>query len=725
MTIVWAFLWLASSLVLIGLLAQPISMSTHLAVGLVAIAAIAVIKMFKPMGLWRSIFLAFGTAVVLRYVYWRTTSSLPPVEPLANFIPGIILYVAEIYSVGILAISLFVVSDPLKRPPAPRLSDDELPTVDVFIPTYNEDKALLAMTVAAARGMDYPDGKLTIYLLDDGGTDQKCNSINRFEAEAATERRAELTALATGLGAKYLTRARNEHAKAGNLNAALAVTNGDLVAVFDADHAPTSDFLTETVGFFNREPKLFLVQTPHFFINPDPVEYNLNTFNRTASENDQFYGMVQRGLDKWNASFFCGSAAVLRRKALQESNGFSGLSITEDCETALELHSRGWTSVYVEKPLVAGLQPDTYTSFIGQRSRWAQGMMQVMILKNPMLKRGLSFPQRICYMSSLIYWLFPFSRLVFLFSPLLYLFFGLQIFDTSGNEFFAYTMVYIIINLLMQNALYGKFRWPWMSEIYEYLQSVYLGRAVLSVIASPRRPVFKVTDKGQTTAQDQISSLGWPFYGIFALLVAGVVATVWRVVTEPLSNDVTLVVGGWNLFNLLLAGSALGVVAERRNLRQAPRVDVSRPGDLIIGDTTVPVMIEDGSMSGVRLMVKRGGVGTIVSGTHCALRFTPSKPLPSDRMPIIVRDVGVMTNGDIQLGCSSDPTEPVHDRLLADLVFSDSARWQALLIKRRVEVGVIRGTLFVIITSAVHAIRGISYIYRTRASRRAQRRRVA
>jgi cellulose synthase/poly-beta-1,6-N-acetylglucosamine synthase-like glycosyltransferase len=67
-----------------------------------------------------------------------------------------------------------------------------------------------------------------------------------------------------------------------------------------------------------------------------------------------FYGIIQRGLDKWNASFFCGSAAVLRRKALNEAGGFSGLSITEDCETALELHSRGWNSVYVDKPLIAG-----------------------------------------------------------------------------------------------------------------------------------------------------------------------------------------------------------------------------------------------------------------------------------------------------------------------------------------------------------------------------------
>ena len=147
--------------------------------------------------------------------------------------------------------------------------------------------------------------------------------------------------------------------------------------MFDADHAPARDFLLETVGYFDEEPRLFLVQTPHFFLNPDPVERNLDTFEKMPSENEMFYGIIQRGLDKWDASFFCGSAAVLRRAALAETNGFSGVSITEDCETALALHARGWKSVYVDKPLIAGLQPATFASFIGQRSRWAQGMMQI------------------------------------------------------------------------------------------------------------------------------------------------------------------------------------------------------------------------------------------------------------------------------------------------------------------------------------------------------------
>lgn len=240
---------------------------------------------------------------------------------------------------------------------------------------------------------------------------------NPVLAREAKERRVELQDLCASLGVNYLTRARNEHAKAGNLNNGLEHSTGDLVAVFDADHAPARSFLEETVGYFNTDKNLFLVQTPHFFINPDPLERNLGTFQTMPSENEMFYGVIQRGLDKWNAAFFCGSAALLKRDALQETNGFSGLSITEDCETALELHSRGWRSVYVDKPLIAGLQPESFASFIGQRSRWAQGMMQILRYRFPPFKRGLRLSQRLCYTSSTLFWLFPFTRFCFLVSP--------------------------------------------------------------------------------------------------------------------------------------------------------------------------------------------------------------------------------------------------------------------------------------------------------------------
>jgi cellulose synthase (UDP-forming) len=451
-------LWAVAAILIVSLVALPISLQAHLVAGLTVVACMIIIKFFRAQGIWRQIALALGTAIVLRYVFWRTTSTIPPITEVANFIPGFLLYLAEMYSVMMLFLSLFVVSSPMPSRKAPQIDPHNLPTVDVFVPSYNEGADLLATTLAAAKAMTYPADKLTIWLLDDGGTDEKCSSQNALAALQARERRAELQALCAALDVRYLTRARNLHAKAGNLNNGLEHSTSDLVAVFDADHAPARNFLTETVGYFTADKNLFLVQTPHFFINPDPLERNLGTFQTMPSENEMFYGVIQRGLDKWDASFFCGSAAVLRREALQETNGFSGVSITEDCETALELHSRGWKSAYVDKPLIAGLQPDSFASFIGQRSRWAQGMMQILRYKFPPFKRGLRLSQRLCYMSSSMFWLFPFSRFCFLVSPLCYLFFSLEIFTASGGEFFAYTFTYMMVNFMMQNYLYGRHR---------------------------------------------------------------------------------------------------------------------------------------------------------------------------------------------------------------------------------------------------------------------------
>ncbi len=198
-----------------------------------------------------------------------------------------------------------------------------------------------------------------------------------------------------------------------------------------------------------------------------------------------FYGLVQKGLDKWNAAFFCGSAAVLRRAALEQVGGFHGSSITEDAESALELHARGWNSLYVDKPMIAGLQPETFEAFIGQRSRWCRGMVQILLLKNPLFQRGLTLAQRLCYLSSSMFWLFPISRMIFIFAPMLFIFFGMKIYIANGQEFIAYTLTYIVSALMIQSYIFGRFRWPWTSDVYEYIQSVMLFRAVISVFLDP------------------------------------------------------------------------------------------------------------------------------------------------------------------------------------------------------------------------------------------------
>ncbi|SMC95947.1 cellulose synthase (UDP-forming) [Fulvimarina manganoxydans] len=683
--------WLACAAAFLLLIQQPISVNAQWVIAMTALGVAAAIYALRLGGTWRFIFLAAASVVILRYAYWRTTATLPSTEDLINFVPAIILYGAEMYCLLMLAMSLFVAADPLERSRAPQYPDNDLPSVDVFVPSYNESSDILALTLSAAKGMDYPADRLRVHLLDDGGTDEKRLSRNPAIATAALRRHEELKDLCRDLEVTYHTRVANVHAKAGNLNNGLSRSSGKLIVVFDADHAPAREFLRETVGFFLTDPKLFLVQTPHFFANPDPLEKNLSTFKRMPSENEMFYGPIQKGLDKWNAAFFCGSAAVLRREALAQVGGFSGISITEDCETALDLHSRGWNSLYVDRPMVTGLQPETVSSFIGQRSRWCRGMVQILLLKNPAFRRGLSLPQRICYLSSMMFWFFPFIRLIFLISPLLFILFDLKIFDASVDEFISYSITYLCAGELIRNYLYGRVRWPWVSDLYEYVQSVYLARAVISVLINPRRPTFNVTAKGQTTDKEHLSELAWPYFAIFGVLLFVMGVAIYRFQTEPAISGMLLVVGAWNLMNLIVAGAALGVVTERMERRQSPRLLAMRKGDLCIGGATVPVAIEDVSLGGAKVLALGPVPEGLVRENARLLIYPLSGGKEIGSLPVAIQSLVTSEEG-LGLGVRFKAALQ-HYHLIAELMLADMEPVREQRSKRRRMRGILGGSL--------------------------------
>lgn len=713
--------WIGSGLMAVALLAQPVSVDAQLALSITVIFSMIALWKFGRGKLARQAFLALGSFVVMRYLYWRVTSTLPPLSDPVGFAFGIILMMAEFYCVLVLVISLTINADPLERKSLEREEDDKLPTVDVFIPTYNEDEYILATTVAAAKSMDYPSHKLNVWLLDDGGTDQKCNDKNPEKAAAAQMRRVALQQLCLQLGAIYQTRQKNEHAKAGNMNNALKFATGEIVVVFDADHAPFRSFLRETVGLFNRDPRLFLVQTPHVFLNPDPIEKNLRTFDRMPSENEMFYSVTQRGLDKWNGSFFCGSAALLRRSALETVGGFSGITITEDCETALDLHSTGWNSAFIDKPLIAGLQPETFASFIGQRSRWAQGMFQILILKNPATKRGLSLIQRMCYLSSMTFWFFPFPRLIFMLAPLTYIFFDIKIFVSNLDEAIAYTATYIAVNLMLQNYMYGTVRWPWISELYEYLQGVFLAKAIVSVVANPRKPTFNVTAKGLTLDNNHLSELSWPFFAIWGALFAGGLMAMWRYMFEPGVSNLMVVVGAWNTFNMLIAGAALGSVAERKQPDRHPRLGIARKGLLHVDGKSVPVMVDNVSAGGCALRVLEGAdtVDLRPGETHARIWVEPmGEIVKQETLPVVLRQSNLM-NGDMQYGFEFEELKPDEYYVLADLMYADSEALPRFLRSRRKHKNVFAGTWQFMFWGFVEPFRAFAYL-RSQAQEEAQ-----
>ncbi len=537
------------------------------------------------------ILITLSIVVSTRYIWWRLTETLQFATEIEAFL-GIGLILAELYAWLVLLLGYIQTAWPLHRPPV-GLPEDiaEWPTVDLFIPTYNEPLSVVQNTALGALSIDYPLDKLRIYILDDG-------------------RREEFREFAEALGIGYITRDDNLHAKAGNLNHALSVTDGELLALFDSDHVPTRAFLQLTAGWFLRDPQLSLVQTPHHFYSPDPFERNLRAGTTVPNEGQLFYGLIQDGNDLWNAAFFCGSCAVMRRSAVQEIGGFATQTVTEDAHTALRLHRAGWNSAYLRLPLAAGLATERLAIHVGQRMRWARGMTQIFRVDNPLLGRGLSFGQRVCYLNAMLHFFFGLPRFVFLTAPLAYLMFHLNIIAASGLMVIVYAAPHLIHSTVTNSRLQSRYRHSFWGEIYESVLALYILRPTLATLINPRRGKFNVTEKGGLLPRDYFDyKIVRPHLIILGLLIVALIIGLVRWLLSDFQDSEVLVLNvAWAIFNLLTIGAAIAVGRETRQLRSSVRLGLEIPSVIFLPDgTSLATRSQNLSTTGGMFVVQRPG----------------------------------------------------------------------------------------------------------------------
>ena len=497
-----------------------------------------------------------------RYIYFRATQTLHFNSEIETIL-GIGLFLADLYVWVMLLLNYLQTIWPLKREIVPLPEDISLwPTVDVYVPTYNESLDVVRDTVLAAQCIDYPKDKMKIYILDDG-------------------KRSEFAMFAADVGVGYITRNDNSHAKAGNLNHAMKLTQGELICVFDCDHVATRIFLQATVGGFLKDPKLALVQTPHFFYSPDPFERNLSVGRNIPNEGMLFYGPIQRGNDNWNATFFCGSCAVIRRSALEEIGGFAVETVTEDAHTALKMQRLGWGSAFIDIPLAAGLATERLVLHIIQRTRWARGMTQIFRLDNPLFGRGLTFQQRLCYLSAMLYYQFAIPRIIFLTAPLAYLLFNLNIIYSSASLVFAYALPHLFLSIYLNSRLNGRYRYSFWGEIYDLVLAFHIVLPTVVTMLFPKRGKFNVTDKGGLLNVGYFDfSVVRPHLVIAFLLL---IAVVWGIVRAfaydhfAVDPKVIALNVGWGLYSLIFLLAAIAVARETRQTRKTIRIDVKIP----------------------------------------------------------------------------------------------------------------------------------------------------
>jgi cellulose synthase (UDP-forming) len=417
------------------------------------------------------------------------------------------------------------------------------PSIDVFITAYGEEPALVRRTVIAARTMDLAHRTV---LLDDGDSD-------------------ELRDIAAAEGVDYFRRDGGAHAKAGNVNAGLARTEGEFVVIFDADHVPDRSFLISVLPRFH-DPDVAFVQSPQSYLN------NVNLVASGSGEAQRiFYELVCPGKNHFNAAFCVGTNVMFRRLALDTIGGIWTGSNSEDIWTSIELHKRGWKSIYVPQVLARGLAPEDVPSYLKQQLRWASGGFEV-LLRGKLFRRGtgLTLDQRLQYLFCGTHYLLSVAMLTFMLFPALYLLFALSPIRADGFAWATHYLPFQATVLLVTWLQSGGFK---PSAIVASIGAAPVHLRALGAVLVGRRAKWKVTNAGGSGARSL-----WAVMPLVALLILNVTAIVVGilVMADPAPTWLSV---AWASMIVLIVGRMIAesVTGGRIRYRPAAGPVVSQP----------------------------------------------------------------------------------------------------------------------------------------------------
>lgn len=552
----------------------------------------------------RVVIVGILSLLVLRYLLWRSLSTLNFSSPLNGF-----------FSLGLLGLELLMLSSSCiqfilllkmrdRHSEADILAVDVLngsfnPSVDILIPTYDEPLFILKRTIVGCQALDYP--RKSIYLLDD-------------------TQRPEVQALAKELGCEYITRSNNLHAKAGNLNHALQYTSGELLLVFDADFVPTKNFLIRTVGFF-QDPNVALVQTPQSFYNADPIARNLGLEGCLTSEEEIFYRQIQPMRDGAGGVVCSGTSFIVRRSALEALGGFVTESLSEDYFTGIRLAAQGHRLVYLDEKLSAGLAAENISAQAIQRIRWARGTLQAFFIRsNPLTVPGLRSMQRLAHLEGILHWFTSLSRVGFLLMPLVYSFFHVIPLRATPQEVLYFFLPYYLVQLMVFSWLNHYSRSALLSDIYSLVLCFPLAFTVLQSLTRPFGKNFRVTPKG--TSRDHFRfnwHLAWPLIGMLFLTALSLWMNIKLALTqsqlEAAAASPGFILGWiWSLYNLLMLSIALLILLDVPRPFPHEWFDLRRTVKLTVGDRTfwgITTMMSEG---GAEVALTTGGFPLLYTG---------------------------------------------------------------------------------------------------------------
>ncbi len=308
--------------------------------------------------------------------------------------------------------------------PTPPQQKQQTFTVDIlttFCP--GEPYEMIVETLTAIQKIHYPH---TTYLCDEANDPY-------------------LKSICGQLGVRHITRDNRKDAKAGNINNALQYATGDLCVVLDPDHVPQPEFLDPIIPHFNN-PEIGFVQIVQAYSNLD------DTFiaKGAAQQTFQFYGPIMMTMNSYGTVLAIGANCTFRRAALDSIGGHAA-GLAEDMHTAMQLHAKGWKSVYVPAVLARGLVPSTLSAYYKQQLKWSRGTFELLFTTYPRLFLKFTWRQKLHYGTIPFYYLSGLISLINFIIPILSLCTGLIPFRVDMVDFLLLGMPMIASSILIRH----------------------------------------------------------------------------------------------------------------------------------------------------------------------------------------------------------------------------------------------------------------------------------
>jgi biofilm PGA synthesis N-glycosyltransferase PgaC len=236
-------------------------------------------------------------------------------------------------------------------------------SVAVVVPARNEERVLRECLEALLES-NHP--AMEIWVLSDGSTDATAEIAREFSANGV-----------------HLIEFRENVGKSRALQRALEEIKTELVMIVDADTRLEKHTIAEMAAVF-RQPDVAGATANIRVQNARSLLAALQ-----AVEYASIIGLLKRANSLWGGLFtVSGAASAFRVSALRAAGGFASPSITEDIELSWRLQGAGGRLVYVPRAHAHVEVPGTLRALWRQRSRWSQGLIEVLRLHGPLWRGG-------------------------------------------------------------------------------------------------------------------------------------------------------------------------------------------------------------------------------------------------------------------------------------------------------------------------------------------------